>query len=127
MENKQKYIISTSVDEDILEIIITGEITRNFLEKLQNEVIAAIKSMNTQNVLIDVRALKGRFGFSEAYFRVRDYPSDLPRVNTACVDLIENAEYQSFHESTSVNAGLSFKWFSDIDPARAWLKSKSEK
>ena len=127
MEKKQKYNISTSVDEDILEIIITGEITTDDIEKLQNEVIAITKSINPQNVLVDVSALKGRFGFTEAYFRVRDYPTDLPRVNIACVDLAENAEYQSFHENTAVNAGLSFKWFSDIDAARAWLKSKSKK
>jgi hypothetical protein len=127
MEKKQKYKISTSVHEDIPEIIITGEITTDSIEKMQNEVIAITNSINPQNVLVDVSALKGRFGFTEAYFRVRDYPSDLPRVNIACVDLAENAEYQSFHENTAVNAGLSFKWFSDIDAARAWLKSKSKK
>jgi len=127
MEKKQKYNISTSVNKDILEIIITGEITADSIEKLQNEVIAIAKLINPQNVLVDVSALKGRFGFTEAYFRVRDYPADLPRVNIACVDLAENAEYESFHENTSVNAGLSFKWFSDIDAARAWLKSKSKK
>ena len=127
MEKKQKFKISTSVHEGILEIIITGEITTDSIEKLQNEVIAITNSINPQNVLVNVSAPKGRFGFTEAYFRVRDYPSDLPRVNIACVDLTENAEYQSFHENTAVNAGLSFKWFSDIDAARAWLKSKSKK
>jgi hypothetical protein len=127
MEKKQKYNISTSVNEDILEIIITGEITTDSIEKLQNEVIAIAKSINPRNVLVDVSALKGRFGFTEAYFRVRDYPTDLPIVNIACVDLAENAEYQSFHENMAVNAGLSFKWFPDIDAARAWLKSKSKK
>ncbi|HUN54220.1 MAG TPA: STAS/SEC14 domain-containing protein [Smithella sp.] len=124
MEKKQTYNLSTSVNEDILEIIITGEITADCIEKLQNEVIAVTQSINPRNVLVDVSALKGRFGFTEAYFRVRDYPSDLPRVNIACVDLAQNAEYQSFHESTSVNAGLSFKWFSNIEAARAWLKKQ---
>jgi hypothetical protein len=46
-------------------------------------------------------------------------------VNSAIVDLPENADYQSFQEKTSINAGLSYKWFTDIDAARTWLKNKT--
>jgi hypothetical protein len=48
----------------------------------------------------------------------------MPRVNTAVVDIPENTKYQSLNEVTSINAGLSFKRFTDIDAARDWLKSK---
>jgi hypothetical protein len=40
------------------------------------------------------------------------------------VDIPENSDYQSFHENTAVNAGMKLKFFTDIDAARAWLKSK---
>jgi hypothetical protein len=42
MEKKTEYQISTSVHEGIIEIIITGEVTANTVEKMQNEVIALI-------------------------------------------------------------------------------------
>ncbi|MCE5212059.1 MAG: hypothetical protein LLG40_10935 [Deltaproteobacteria bacterium] len=127
MGKDTEYKISTSEKEGILEIVIKGEITKDSIGKLQSEVIEIIKSKNLQNVLADVRKLKGRFGYTEAYFRVRNYPSDIPRVNTACVDLVKHADYQNFHENTTVNAGYSFKWFTNVDDARAWLKKISEK
>jgi hypothetical protein len=45
-------------------------------------------------------------------------------MNIALVDIPENAAIESFHETTAINGGLSLKWFTDIDAARAWLKSK---
>ncbi|MFA5323009.1 MAG: hypothetical protein WC373_10085 [Smithella sp.] len=126
MGENTKYKISTSEKEGILEIVIKGEITKDSIGKLQNEVIEIGKEMKARNVLVDVRKLKGRFGYTEAYFRVRKYPSCMQRVNTAFVDLAKNADYQNFHENTSVNAGLSFKWFSNVDDAGAWLKIKQK-
>ena len=73
---------------------------------------------------MDVRAFKGRFGVTKAFNSVRTHPPYRLRVNSAIVDLPENADYQSFQEKTSINAGLSYKWFTDIDAARTWLKSK---
>jgi len=40
------------------------------------------------------------------------------------VDILEHADTAAFHEATAINAGLSFKWFTDIDKARTWIKSK---
>jgi len=54
----------------------------------------------------------------------RNLHSDRPTINTAFVDIAENASYNSIHETPSINAGLSFKCFTDIDAARTWLKSK---
>jgi hypothetical protein len=48
-------------------------------------------------------------------------------MNTAFVDIDENASYNSIHETPSIHAGLSFKCFTDIDTARAWLKSMPSK
>ena len=126
MGKKPEYHLSTSMREGIIEIVITGEIEMNAVEKLQNEVIAIEKSMNSKSVLIDVRGIKGRFGPAEAYFRVRNYPPDKPRMDTAVVDLQENDSYETFHEITARNAGLSFKCFTEIDAARSWLKSRQK-
>jgi hypothetical protein len=123
MEEKPGYHLSTFVNEGITEIVISGEVAENAVEKLQNEVFAIMKSTAARNVVVDVRAIKGRFGFFEAYFRVRNYPPDRPIVNTAVVDLPENQEFESFHETTARNAGLSLKCFTDIQAALDWLRS----
>ena len=126
MEKKSEYQIFTCVHEGILEITLTGEITAYDVQKLQTEVIDIVISNNLKNILIDVCGLKGRFGYSEAYYRVRNYPSNIPKVNTAVVDIPEHADYESFHEITATNVGLSLKCFTDIDEARVWLKSKEK-
>jgi hypothetical protein len=127
MENGTDYQLSTSVNEGIIEIVFTGEVTADAVKKLQNEVFAIVKSINARDLIIDVRALKGRFGVTEAYYRVRSYSLDTARVNTAIVDIEENAAYESFHETTAKNVGRSLKSFTDIDAARAWLKSMQRK
>ncbi|MGD0037178.1 MAG: hypothetical protein ABSC53_07795 [Bacteroidota bacterium] len=124
MEDKKEYQLVTSVNEGILEIIITGEVPMSAVDKLLNEVNAVGKAMNVGAELVDVRYAKGRFGFAESYFHVRDYPADSPIMKIAVVDLAENSDLQSFQETTAKNAGLSLKWFTDIDAARTWLKSK---
>ena len=126
MEKEEKYQISSSVNEGILEIVLTGETIETEIEKLVNEVISIIRANGLKNLLVDVRAIKGRFGYMEAYSRVRSYPLDLLKVNVAVVDLPENADYESFHETTAQNAGVKLKWFTKIDAARDWLKSKKK-
>jgi hypothetical protein len=67
MEKKAEYQISSSVNEGVLEIILTGEVIESAAEKITNEVTAIIKGNSAENVLADVRAIKGRF-FTEAFF-----------------------------------------------------------
>jgi hypothetical protein len=124
MKNKKEYQLVTTVNEGILEIIITGEVPMNAVDKLLYEVNAAAKARNVGALLVDVRSARGRFGFAESYFRVRDYPAERSTMKIAVVDLAENASLQSFQEITAKNAGLILKWFTDIDAARTWLKCK---
>jgi hypothetical protein len=122
VEKKAEYKISSSVNEGILEINLTGEVIESAAEKISNEVIAIIKGNSIENVLADVRALKGRF-FTEAFFCVRNYTPDIYKIKVAIVDIPQNANFQSFHEFTAKKSGVSFKYFTNIDAARDWLKS----
>lgn len=124
MESKTKHTIASSEKDGMLELVLTGEVGEEGVEALQNEIIALVMSRDTKALLVDVRDLKGRFGYTEAYYRVRNYPADMPRVNLAVVDLAEHADYENFHEDTAFNAGFSLKWFTDIEDARAWLQDK---
>jgi len=124
MEKKSTYHISTSVNEEIVEVVITGKVTKDSVGKLKNKVEAIAKSHNAKKLLCDVRALETRFGYVETYFRITESPSFFHNINTAFVDIPANSDLRAFHEFTSKNAGLSLKWFTDIDDARAWLKNQ---
>lgn len=123
MEKEAKYQISTSVNEGIFEIILKGEVMESAAEKITNEVSAIIKGNSVENVLADVRDIKGRF-FTEAFFGVRNYPSDIYRFKVAIVDIPENTNFQAFHEITAKKSGVSFKYFTNKDAAIDWLKGK---
>jgi len=124
MEKKAEYQISSSIHQDILEIVLTGEETAGGSEQMKSDIDGIILKHNIKNVVIDVRALKGRLSVIDTYQRVRTYDPDIRKFHLALVDLPENEEYQRFHETTAINAGLRFKYFTDIDKAKAWLTIK---
>lgn len=125
MEAKTDYQLSTSVNEGIVEIVVTGEITRNRIDRLHNEVITIVKGKGARAVLCDVHALKGPpDNLAEVYFRARSIPPDVRTLPSAVVLLSEDKAYQSFYETTSANAGHAIKFFTDVNAARTWLSSK---
>jgi len=127
VENKT-YHISTSVKEGIIEIVFTGEVAEYTINSLHDEVIAIIQENDAEAVLSDLRAFKGYDdSFGAAYFRTRSIPEDILKLPAAVVDLTENKVYQSFYETTAANAGQILKWFTDIETARIWLKSRLSK
>jgi hypothetical protein len=124
MAKKANYQISSSVNEGILEIALKGDVNNGDMETVINKIFTLRTSINTNNELIDVRNLNGRFGIIETYAFIGKLHSNRPRVNIAFVDVDENAVYNKYHEATAMKSGISFKWFTDIDAARDWIKSK---
>lgn len=124
MEQHAEYQISSSIKDEMLEIILTGAETQNTFRKMKNEIDNIIIKSSVKNVLIDCRKLQGRIGITDTYEQVRSYPPEIYKVRIALVDLHENSEYQNFHETTAINAGMKFKWFTDTEAARTWLKSR---
>jgi len=124
MEKKEKYQISSSVDDEIIEIILTGEFIESAVEELQNKVADIIEAKGSTNVLVDIRTFNGRASIIETYISVRRPLPTILEVNVAVVDRPENAAVISYLETTASNAGRSLKCFTDIDKARTWLKSK---
>jgi hypothetical protein len=119
MEKQAEYQISSSVNDGILEIIKTGELTESTYEKMTNEVGVIIKANGVKKALWDIHALKGRREKTNFYSDSRNSKSNIYEILFAIVDLPENAHY----ETAAKNAGLSWKWFADMDTARKWLKS----
>ena len=124
MTQRADHQISVTVNQDITEVVMTGEVRENMVDGLVHEVLAIPEVSDAKALLFDVSQIKGRFGVLEAFNRVRNYPRNAPHVRVAIVDLEENASYEAFHVTTAANAGQTYNWFTDIDAARAWLKSK---
>jgi hypothetical protein len=125
MKKKAEYQISTSVNGAIAEIVVKGKLIKDSFEKRKNAIFAIEKQMNIKSELLDFRELRGRPSYAEVY--MGDLPPNRQRINTAFVDIAENANDGLFYEKIALNDGLSFKWFSDIDAARTWLKKKAKK
>lgn len=124
MKENTNYRLSSSVNDGIVEIVITGVLTENTIDMLHDEVLKIIREKNARAMLVDVRAVKGPNEITEAYFRVRSIPPDIKILPSAIVELPENRDFQSFYETTAANIGMSMRFFADIEDARAWLKSR---
>jgi hypothetical protein len=123
MEEKLNYQLSTSVNEGILEIVLTGELTKYDIDMIRAEIIEIIRNTSTKVILCDVRSARGPQDITEAYYRSRSLPTDIKILPSAIVDRSENWDYKKFYEDTAANAGHSLKWFTDVESARAWLKN----
>jgi hypothetical protein len=97
-------------------------VTQDSNQKVSNEIYDIVKPMKPKKILVDVRALKMPRTRLDAYYHAMYFKHF--RVKTAIVDVADNAEYESFLEDTSNKIGLIWKWFTDIDAARAWLNSE---
>ena len=125
MVSQTEFSFSTSENEEIFEVAITGTVTRETLDQLHKEMIKLLERQDFKALLVDVRELKGdQDTFAAAYFRTRSIPPEYVRAPAAMVDSNDDVEYISFYETTAANVGYSWKWFTDIEAARAWLKSR---
>ena len=123
MEKKAGYLISSSVNDTIFEIILTSELKTDAIEELQNKVADIIDAKGVKNVLVDVRAFIEGASIIETYIFVRRLTTKL-KTNIAIVDLPENVDMASLLENKAQNAGRSLRCFTNIDEARTWLKRK---
>ena len=116
---KKEYQISSSINNGFLEIAITGTATGSAYQKMVNELDEILKANRAKKAIFDVRGLAGRIENTEIYRFVRNHPSVMYDIQSAIVDFPEN----NHQETAAKNAGLAlWKWFTDMDSAKAWLK-----
>lgn len=127
MQEKSTYNLTTFINEEIVKIIITGEVTKDNVKELANEVYAIVKLTNAKKLLCDIREIKGRLGYTDIYFFATDVPSFFYNINTVFVDLPKNAKLQSFRQYVTRLNGIPAKWCTDTDDAISWLQSTSER
>ncbi len=124
MKQGADYHLSTSTEDKIAIFVVTGSVTKESMNSLRAEGLAFLRESRAEAVLWNIRATKTYPEIAEAYFRVRNVPQDFRRVPTAIVDETRNHEFESFFETTAQNAGLTVRFFADLDTAKVWLKSK---
>ncbi|HUN53573.1 MAG TPA: hypothetical protein VMU29_00290 [Smithella sp.] len=125
MQKKPTYNLETFVNEDFVKIVITGEVTKDDIYELTNEVSEIVKLNNTKKLLCDIRAVKGRLGYTDTYLYITNLSSVFYNINIVFVDIPENAKLQSFLQSVARQTGINVKWCTDPDDAISWLKSLS--
>jgi len=119
MEKKAEYQISSFINEGIPEIIITGNAIGDDFAKMLNEVDTILKANKAKKTIFDIRSLGERLERTEIYRFVRNQHFFIYEIESAVVDLPENA-----HFGTAVkDAGLPWEWFTNIDEARKWIRS----
>jgi hypothetical protein len=124
MKKKAGYQISSSVNDEILEIVIKGKVENHDIEEIHDKITASLKEKEVNNLLVDICAVKGRFSIIEASSHVRHSLAERRKVNTAIIDLPQYANFETFLVIMAENAGLSVKWFTHASAARDWLRSK---
>jgi hypothetical protein len=119
MAEKAKYQVLSCLNEDILEIVYTGEVTHSTFENVLNETNVLIKANNAKKVIADFRASDNKTDPAHWYYYLRNYHHAILETKFAVVDLPENEKLKT----AVMNAGLTaLAWFSDIDAAREWIK-----
>jgi hypothetical protein len=121
--NKAEYQITAFENEGIFEVAVTGNATYSAFEKMINEVNAILKANNAKKAVFDIRALEGRIEYTEIYRFVRNHPPNIYEIECIIVDLPENSHYKT----ATRNAGLSLKWFTDMDSARDYFRASKKK
>lgn len=117
----EKCQISSSVNDGILEIVVTGDLADENLEEALNEGNAVVKASKATKAIVDFRACNTRINHLDLYRYTRNYNYAIFEIQYAVVSLPQRAHYRD----AAKNAGLkSLMWFTDMDEARAWLNSK---
>jgi len=119
------FQFSITVNEEIVELVVTGKVTRDKITQLHKEILKCLEKEDIKALLIDLRAAQHDADtLAAAFFRVKSLPPNIRQVPSAIVDLNEDAAYISFYETAAFNVSQSLKWFTEIEVARKWLRSR---
>jgi len=119
MENTKSYQISTSVNDGILEINITGDVTGRNIAEIQ-KAVDELRIEKGDRVLLDVRAVTKGKTYTDTVYYLKS--PEIATGKTAILDLPENEFIKPYLERLSYGTFLKVKWFCDIDEAKNWLK-----
>ncbi|MBN1365662.1 MAG: hypothetical protein JW976_12705 [Syntrophaceae bacterium] len=120
------YTMSLSKKEEIVEIVLEGEVTEDNIGKLGNKFFNLMLTIKPKYLIVNIRALKRPNTIIKEYKSTQKIGTVFPII-IAVVDHKENVDFQSFLETTAENVGIPLKWFANVGAARVWLRSKQRR
>ena len=123
--NEKTYQIGVSWNEDVLEIVITGQRSIKNAQEMAQDIFKILDEHRPDKVLVDSTKVSGRLEIAEIYFHVQEYPSPIKRhrpKNVAVLDKPENESLASFYEVAAANVFLPMKFFINKNEALIWLR-----
>jgi hypothetical protein len=118
--NDKEYRLSASINDGIIEIILSGTVTRTNVSRLQKE-IDSLRNEKGSRLLIDVRTLNEGSGYHDVLYYIRR--PDKATGKTAILDVPGNDRLETFLKTATLNTHLEARYFSNLDLARNWLKT----
>ena len=120
MENITAYQISSSMNDGILELVITGTAIGNEFEKMMLKVDSILEAINAKEVILDIRTFEEHIeSITTIYQYTVKHNFFIHGVKTAVVDFQEKTSFAMALKT----AGVSVERFIDMDLARKWVKS----
>ena len=122
--NEKTYQIGVSWNEDVLEIVITGQRSVKNAKEMAQDIFKILDEHRPNKVLVDSIKVSGRLEIAEIYFHVQEYPSPIERYRpkkVAVLDKPENKSLASFYEVAAANVFLPLKFFTNKNEALRWL------
>jgi hypothetical protein len=119
------FDITSSLDGDVLIVSFAGWSTPANAHAMTERYFEIVLGSGAKKVLADIRLLKGRLTLAETYRLVRDLPvkPTPPSIKTAILEAEDERDFARFLETTSANAGVRLKCFSDREDALSWLRT----
>ena len=122
--NEKIYQIGISWNEDVLEIVITGQRSIKNAQEMAQDIFKILDEHRPDKVLVDSTKVSGRLEIAEIYFHVQQYPSPIERhrpKKVVVLDKPENKSLASFYEVAAANVFLPMKFFTNKNEALKWL------
>lgn len=113
--------LSSSLEGGLLKVQVRGTLDPKRTPEMVQQVWQWVQQPGVKALLVDIRTLEGRSSLSETYFNIRNYPSAGIRLRTAVLELPENMDRASFHDTAAGNLGFNIRHFDNEAAALAWL------
>jgi hypothetical protein len=109
---------------DYLHVNTSGMRSRDSVKMITLKVFDAALEKHLSKVLVDVRKLHGKFGFTDVHYLVTQVLEDLREKGVdqvAVIDIQRTLGQQWFLEVVAQSHGFNFRVFSEEELAKQWL------
>ena len=112
------------MDDTILEMKITGQLTEFTAGQLLRDIPLHIKEYAHRNYLFDLRSLHGTLRIGSSYFYIERFSFERSK-NIAVVAQKESELYYYFVQTAAYNRHINLCYFDLMEEAKEWLEEEN--